>query len=73
VLVTAREDVQLERLMARNGYTREEALARIKAIPLSQAEKARHAHYHIDNSGTLDQTRAYVGFLYENVFEPMLR
>lgn len=71
VLVTATEDVQLERLMARDGCTREDALKRVRA-QLSQAEKAKHAHYTINNSGTLDQTRQYVRFLYENVLKPQL-
>jgi len=71
VLVTAREDAQLDRLMARDGITRDQALARVRA-QLSQEEKRKHAQYVIDNSGTLDQTRAYVRFLYDNVLRPML-
>jgi len=47
---------QLERLMSRDGYTREEALNRIKTqIPVE--EKCKRATYVIDNSGTLMQLK----------------
>jgi dephospho-CoA kinase len=71
VLVTADEMVQVGRLMQRNGLTEAEAYARVRS-QRPQAEKAKHAHYVIDNSGTLDQTRAYVRFLWENEFRPKL-
>jgi dephospho-CoA kinase len=55
VVVWASEERQLERLMARNALTRDEALARIRAqMPL--AEKVALADYAIDNSGTRDAT-----------------
>ncbi len=46
--------IQLERLMKRNGFTREEALRRIGAqMPLK--EKCRKATHQIDNAGTRKQ------------------
>jgi dephospho-CoA kinase/formamidopyrimidine-DNA glycosylase len=49
-LVYVDESVQLARLMARNSYGREEALARIHAqMPLS--EKKKRARWLIDNNG----------------------
>ena len=53
VVYTTKEQ-QLERLMEREGYTKEEALNRIQAqIPVE--EKRKLATYVIDNSGTLTQ------------------
>ncbi len=53
VVYTTKEQ-QLERLMQREGYTKEEALNRIQAqIPVE--EKRKLATYVIDNSGTLTQ------------------
>ncbi|GAB6932912.1 dephospho-CoA kinase [Calditerricola satsumensis] len=50
---------QLRRLMARDGLTREEALARIRAqMPIE--EKRRRADYVIDNSGPLAATERQV-------------
>ena len=56
VVVHCDPEVQLERLMRRNGLTREEALQRV-AAQMPQAEKLRYADYTIDTSGTLDDTR----------------
>ncbi|EIF50453.1 dephospho-CoA kinase [Sulfurovum sp. AR] len=54
LVVYTTEEQQLERLMQREGYTKEEALNRIKAqIPVE--EKRKRATYVIDNSGTLTQ------------------
>jgi dephospho-CoA kinase len=50
VVVTADPDVQLARILARGGITKDDALARIAAqLPLD--EKARRADWIIDNSG----------------------
>ena len=49
------EDVQLSRLMARDGFSREEALSRIRSV-LSSDEKAARADRVIDNSGSVDRT-----------------
>jgi dephospho-CoA kinase len=48
--------VQLERLMLRNGLSREEAQARIDA-QMPQAEKQRYADFLIDTSDGFEPTR----------------
>ena len=59
VVVSASEAVQVERVMARDGSSREQVLARIRSqLPL--AEKIRVAEYVVDNSGSLDETRAQI-------------
>lgn len=59
ILVVVPREVQLARLMARDGFTREQAEARLNAqMPLEQ--KVPHATYVVDNSGSLDQTREQV-------------
>ena len=49
------EDLQLQRLMARDGFTREEALSRMHAV-MSSDEKANRSPVIIDNSGTVEDT-----------------
>jgi len=57
VVVIADEAVQLERLVARDGMSIEQARARITAqLPVRQ--KAMSADHVIDTSGTLDDVRA---------------
>lgn len=58
-VVTCRPEQQVDRLMRRNGYAREEALARIRAQP-PQEEKVRRADVVIDNAGALRETRRQV-------------
>lgn len=59
VLVWVPRAVQRERLMRRNGLTGAEADARLQAqLPLD--DKRPFATWLIDNSGTLDETRAQV-------------
>ena len=63
-LVYAEEKIQLERLMKRNGYGREEAAARIAAqMPLE--EKKKRADSLIDNSGSLSSTLRQVDILWK--------
>jgi dephospho-CoA kinase len=59
VLVYAEREIQLERLMARDGFDRTEAERRV-ASQMPLAEKVRHAHYVIDSSGTREETGAQV-------------
>ena len=66
VVVHCRPEVQLERLMRRNGFTREEARARIDA-QLPQEEKLKHADFAVDTSGGFDETRARVEAVYEQL------
>lgn len=55
LVVTVTEEMQLERLMARNNFTLEEAKARIQSqLPLSIKEKEADAV--IYNNGTLEST-----------------
>jgi dephospho-CoA kinase len=57
IVVYAPEEVQLHRLMHRNRFSRKEALARIRAQMPIEAKK-KFATILIDNSGSLEQTRA---------------
>jgi dephospho-CoA kinase len=59
VLVDAEPAVQLERLMRRDGFDRAEAGRRV-ASQMPLAEKVRHAHYVVDNSGSPEETEAQV-------------
>jgi dephospho-CoA kinase len=63
IVVYAREEQQIERQLARDGASREHALARIRA-QLSIEEKRKLADYVIDNSGTLEDTERQVRELY---------
>ena len=49
------EEVQLSRLISRDGFSREEAFSRIRSV-LSSDEKAARADRVIDNSGSVEQT-----------------
>ena len=53
------EDVQLARLMSRDGFSEDDALRRIRAV-MSSDEKASRANFVIDNSGSVQQTTAAV-------------
>lgn len=57
------QEVQLQRLMARDGFTREEALARLRS-QLSADEKAARAEIVIDTSGSMDYTKAMLPALF---------
>lgn len=57
------EPMQLQRLMARNGLTAEEAFARIRSqMPID--EKLKMADAGIDNTGTIEQTRLQTAALW---------
>jgi dephospho-CoA kinase len=58
-VVTCPPKIQLERLMRRNNFSREEALLRIQAQP-PQSEKVAVADVVIDNGGSLAATEAQV-------------
>jgi len=58
-VVTVRPEVQIERLMARDQCSREEAL-KIVATQMPLAEKELHGVVVIDNSGSLEATRQQV-------------
>ncbi len=56
------EEIQITRLMERDGFSREESLKRIRSV-LSSDEKAALADKIIDNSGSVVQTYAAVADL----------
>ena len=61
-----RPEQQIERLVAKTGVSRQEALRRM-ASQLPPEEKRRRADYVIDCSGSLEQTRAQVQALYPEI------
>lgn len=66
VLVWVPREVQLERLMKRNGLTRADAEARVASqMPLD--DKRRYATWLVDNSGSLEATRAQVEKVWQEV------
>ncbi len=62
------EDVQLERLMSRDGYTREEALSRMRSV-MSSDQKADLASAVIDNSGPVEDTLRQASVLLQRELE----
>lgn len=56
IVVWCRPDIQLARLIARDGLTEAAAKARIEA-QMPQVEKRRYADYLIDTSNSFDETR----------------
>jgi len=68
ILVYAPVEVQIERLMKRDGLSREECEKRIKAqMPIE--EKKRLADYIIDNSGEISNTKRQVEEVYEKIYK----
>lgn len=66
ILVAAPPDVQKARLIAREGLTEEAAQARIDSqLPLE--EKRRHATWVIDNTGSMEATRAQVEAIWREI------
>jgi dephospho-CoA kinase len=59
VVVYVDEETQLQRLMRRDGISRDDAMKRIRSqLPIE--EKKKLADYVIDNRGTIEQTRKQV-------------
>jgi dephospho-CoA kinase len=66
ILVTVPREVQISRLIARNGLTRGEAEARIASqMPLE--EKAKRATWLVDNSGDPAATRARIAAIWDEI------
>lgn len=62
LLVYVDEDTQLERLMERNGFSEEEAIARIKSqMPLK--DKVQLSDAVIDNNGTIENTKKQLNII----------
>jgi len=66
LVVYTPEDVQIRRLIERDGITREEAVARLKAqLPIE--EKVGYADFVIDNQGSPRETQKQVDELWETL------
>ena len=62
--VAAPQEIQIARMHSRNGYTREEAMSRIRnQMPVD--EKAKRSDVVIDTSCTLEELRTKVEMLYQ--------
>lgn len=70
IVVHCRPEVQLERLMARNQISLEEAERRISA-QMPQAEKMRYADFLIDTSEGFDETRHQTAEVFRKLREIM--
>jgi dephospho-CoA kinase len=68
IVVHCRPEIQLERLMARNSISREEAARRI-ATQMPQEEKKRYADFLIDSSSGFDETRRKTEEVYRQLRE----
>src|SRR5689334_13325134 len=66
IVVHCRPEVQLERLMLRNGLTRDEALRRINS-QMPQEEKQKFADYLIDTSDGFESTRSQSAEIYKKL------
>lgn len=66
IVVCCRPELQLERLVKRDGLTIAEAGRRI-AAQMPQAEKKRHADYLIDTSNGFDEARAQALAVYQKL------
>ncbi|MBI5528843.1 MAG: dephospho-CoA kinase [Deltaproteobacteria bacterium] len=69
VVVYADETAQFERLMARNKLDAQEARRRV-ASQFPVLDKVAKADYCIDNSGTIENTRAQVIRMYFDIISP---
>jgi dephospho-CoA kinase len=67
VVVYVSENVQINRLLQRDGISEEEAKQALK-VQIALSKKVEQADYVIDNSGTLEETLAQV----EKVWEELL-
>lgn len=68
ILVIAKDNTLLKRLMERNNFTREQAKIRINA-QMNQGEKIKKADFIIDNNGIPDETFAQVKKIYDKLKE----
>jgi dephospho-CoA kinase len=66
IVVHCRPEVQIQRLMARDNLTREEAQKRINA-QMSQDEKQKFADFLIDTSNGFESTRKRTTEVYEDL------
>lgn len=66
IVVHCRPEIQLERLMHREGLSREEAQQRTQT-QMPQSEKMKYAHFLIDTSDGFESTRAQVKLLWQQL------
>jgi dephospho-CoA kinase len=66
IVVDAPDEIRIERMVRDRGWTREDAEARIKA-QASRDDRLAIATHVIENDGTLDQLRARVEGVYEQL------
>ena len=66
VVVYCPREVQLERLVARDGLSPEDAARRVDA-QLSVEEKKLYAHYVVDSPGSLEDTERRVGEVWDSL------
>jgi dephospho-CoA kinase len=68
VLVYTSRDTQIQRLMARNGYSRQEAESRLTSqMPID--EKALLADFIINNNGPLDQVQSEIDRVWDELLK----
>ncbi|MBI2248058.1 MAG: dephospho-CoA kinase, partial [Armatimonadetes bacterium] len=72
IVVTADGDRQIDRLMNRDGLSREDAERRV-AAQRPAAEKAEEADWVVDNSGSVEETRRQVEGLWKKLEHPIDR
>jgi dephospho-CoA kinase len=72
IVVHCRPEVQLERLMLRNGLSRAEALRRVDS-QMSQFEKQKFADYLIDTSDGFEPTRERTKLIYQQLIQVQQR
>jgi dephospho-CoA kinase len=68
VVVWVDRQTQIQRLMARDGFSRDEAVNRIEK-QMDLDEKKRRADLVIDNTGTLEELERRVGEVFERLVE----
>ena len=66
IVVYCQPEIELERLMKRDGLSREAAQERIKT-QMPQEEKKKYADFLIDTSGSFDDTRTQVVSVFEQL------
>ena len=71
-LVYVNESIQIERLMSRNRFSKEDALARIKS-QMRLDDKRSFADLIIDNSGTPQALTAQLDTIWSERLEPLLQ
>ena len=71
-LVYVNEPIQIERLMSRNGLTKEDAIARIKS-QMRLDDKRSYADVIIDNNGTPRTLEAQLDTIFSERIKPLLQ